>query len=69
MELLYKQAADLIAASKSIVVLQADNPDGDSLASALALESILGDMGKDVTLACGINIPSQLHYLMSCYRL
>ena len=32
-----------------IVIIQADNPDGDSLGSALALEHILGDLGKRAT--------------------
>lgn len=53
----------LIENSKHIVIMQADNPDGDSLASALALEQILGDLGKSTTLYCGVNIPSYLTYL------
>jgi phosphoesterase RecJ-like protein len=46
-----------------IVVIQADNPDADSLASSLALEHILGDLGKNVTLYCGVELPSYLMYL------
>ncbi len=46
-----------------IVVIQADNPDIDSLASALALESILSEAGKSVHLYCGVDLPSYLHYL------
>ncbi|HET8709203.1 MAG TPA: DHH family phosphoesterase, partial [Candidatus Saccharimonadales bacterium] len=46
-----------------IVVIQADNPDADSLGSALALEHILGDLGKDVQLYCGVDIPGYLRYL------
>jgi phosphoesterase RecJ-like protein len=49
--------------ANKIVVIQADNPDGDSLASSLALEEILGDQGKEVVLYCGVDIPSYLHYL------
>jgi phosphoesterase RecJ-like protein len=48
--------------------MQADNPDGDSLASALALEQILGDLGKSVWLYCGIDMPSYLHYLQGWDR-
>lgn len=55
--------ADALDAAQRIVVLQADNPDGDSLASALALEHILGDQGKEVFLYCGADIPSYLTYL------
>lgn len=54
---------ELIEAASAIVVVQADNPDGDSLASSLALEQILGDMDKEVTLYCGIDMPGYLHYL------
>lgn len=53
----------IIDQAKSIVIIQADNPDIDSLASALALEHILGDVGKEVTLYCGVDLPSYLHYL------
>ena len=62
----YTQADDiqkLITDATHIVILQADNPDGDSLASALALEHILGDMGKKVSLYCGVDISSYMHYI------
>lgn len=54
---------DIIAAAQTIVVLQADNPDGDSLASSLALEQILGDMGKEVYLYCGVDMPAYLTHM------
>lgn len=57
-----------VAAANKIVVIQADNPDGDSLASSLALEEILGDMGKDVSLYCGVDIPAHLQYLSGSSR-
>lgn len=53
----------LVNDSSRIVIIQADNPDGDSLASSLALESILSDMGKQVTMYCGVDIPGYLRYL------
>ena len=52
-----------------IVIVQADNPDADSLGSALALEHILGDMGKDVVLYCGVNVPEYLRYLTGWDRI
>lgn len=58
-----KKINELITNAKRIVVLQADNPDGDSLSSSLALEHILGDMGKDVSMYCGVDIPGYLRYL------
>src|SRR6266508_434019 len=58
-----KQIGEILDAAQRVVVLQADNPDGDSLGSALALEQILGDMGKEPILYCGVDIPSYLRYL------
>ncbi|QQS18268.1 DHH family phosphoesterase [Candidatus Saccharibacteria bacterium] len=49
--------------AQKIVIVQADNPDADSLGSALALEHILGDLGKDIVLYCGVNVPEYLRYL------
>ncbi len=54
--------ASIISEAKRIVVIQADNPDGDSLGSALALEQILGDMGKEPYLYCGVDIPDYLKH-------
>lgn len=62
------QLAQQIDAAKKIVVIQADNPDADSLTSALALEQILGDMGKEVDLYCGVDIPSYLRYIAGSDR-
>jgi len=53
----------LVGHAQRIVIIQADNPDADSLGSALALEHILGDLGKQAYLYCGVDIPSYLRYL------
>jgi bifunctional oligoribonuclease and PAP phosphatase NrnA len=58
-----ESVGEVVKAAQHIVVIQADNPDADSLASALALEQILGDMGKTVSLYCGVDLPSYLRYL------
>src|SRR5579884_337582 len=58
-----EQAQQLIAKADKIVVIQADNPDADSLGSALALEDILGDMSKTVYLYAGVDMPSYLRYM------
>ncbi len=58
-----EQIRQLIAAADKIVIVQADNPDADSLGSALALEHIIGDMGKEPYLYCGVDIPTYLRYL------
>jgi len=64
--MIYPEADDiqkLLTDARRVVIVQADNPDGDSLGSALALENILGDMGKEPFLYCGADIPSYLSYL------
>lgn len=52
-----------ISAAQKIVVVQAENPDGDSLGSSLALEELLAEQGKEVTLFCAIDIPKYMHYI------
>jgi len=46
-----------------IVVVQPENPDADSLGSAIALESMLGERGKTVTMFCATSMPRYLRYL------
>ena len=58
-----QQISNIIGEAHKIVIVQADNPDGDSLGSALAMEQILGDMGKDTYLYCGVDMPGYLRYL------
>lgn len=60
---------ELVANATNIVIIQADNPDGDSIGSALALEQIIGDMGKQPYLYCGADIPSYLTYLSGWDRI
>ncbi len=52
-----------LADARKIVIVQAENPDGDSLSSALALEALLGNAGKEVVLFCAIDIPKYLYYI------
>lgn len=63
------QIKQVIAEAKRIVVLQADNPDADSLGSALALEAILEDQGKHVAMYCAVDIPDYLKYLNGWSRI
>jgi phosphoesterase RecJ-like protein len=60
---MFEQAKKLIENAQKIVIIQAENPDGDSLGSALALEEILGDLGKDVSLYCDVETPKYLRYI------
>lgn len=59
----YSELKQLIDKAANIVILQADNPDGDSLGSSLALEAILSEMGKNVYMVCAVDIPSYLRHL------
>lgn len=56
-------ATQLIEDAHSIVIIQAENPDGDSIGSSLALEEILGDLKKTVSLHCPVDIPKYLRYI------
>jgi phosphoesterase RecJ-like protein len=60
---MYDTATQLITDAKKIIVIQAENPDGDSLGSSLALEEILSDLGKEVVLYCPIDTPKYLRYI------
>lgn len=63
-----QKVAELVADARHIVILQADNPDADSLGSALALESILGDLGKEVSLYGAVDTPEYLRYMQGWDR-
>ena len=43
-----------------ICIIQAENPDGDSLGSSIALDYLLSD--KEVSLYCPVDVPKYLHY-------
>ncbi len=60
---MYDRAKQLIDDAKRIVVIQPENPDADSLGTAVALEEILGDAGKSISLFCMIDMPKYLHYI------
>lgn len=64
----YGELKNLIDNAATLVVLQADNPDGDSMGSALALEAIFSELGKNVVLVCAVDIPAHLRYLSGWSR-
>jgi phosphoesterase RecJ-like protein len=63
------QIRQIINAASKIVIVQADNPDADSLGSALALESILGELGKQPYLYCAVDMPGYLRYMKGWDRI
>lgn len=67
--ILSEKQRELIASAKTVAVLQAENPDGDSIGSALAMEEILSDMGKTVELHCPVQVPTYLRYIKGWDRI
>ena len=63
---MYSVFSDFIKDKQSICIIQAENPDGDSLGSAIALDYLLRD--KDVSLYCPVDIPKYLHYFADWSR-
>ena len=66
---MFEKATELITASKKIIIIQAENPDGDSLGSSLALEEILEELGKEVMLYCPVEIPKYMRYIKGWDRI
>lgn len=60
---------DLIDAAQDILIVQAENPDGDSIGSALALEEILASAGKNISLHCPVQIPTYLRFISGWDRI
>lgn len=60
---MFDDIRELVDSSHKILIIQADNPDADSLGSALALEQLLGELGKQTYLYCGVTIPEYLKYM------
>ena len=63
---MYQRFTDFIKDKNHICIIQAENPDGDSLGSAFALDYLL--TGKEVTLYCPVDIPKYLHYFADWSR-
>ena len=57
---MYNKFSDFLDGKEKICVIQAENPDGDSLGSAISLDYLLAD--KEVSLYCPVDIPKYLHY-------
>ena len=57
---MYNVFTEFLQGKNKICVIQAENPDGDSLGSAIALDYLLSD--KEITLYCPVDIPKYLHY-------
>ena len=57
---MYDKFKEFLSDNQKICIIQAENPDGDSLGSAVALDYLLGD--REISLYCPVDIPQYLHY-------
>ena len=57
---MYDKFSEFLQDKKRLCIIQAENPDGDSLGSAIALDYLLPD--KEISLYCPLSIPRYLHY-------
>jgi len=57
---MYQKFSDFVKDKKTICIIQAENPDGDSLGSAIAIDYLLKDC--EISLYCPVDIPKYLHY-------
>ena len=64
---MYNVFNDFIKDKHKICIIQAENPDGDSLGSAISLDYLLSD--KDISLYCPVDIPYYLHYYQDWSRI
>lgn len=60
---MYEVVKKHINEAKKIVIIQPENPDADSLGTAAALEEIVSELGKEVSLFSVIDMPKYLHYI------
>ncbi len=64
---MYNQFSEFLKDKKRLCIIQAENPDGDSLGSAIALDYILG--GTENYLYCPVEIPKYLRYFSDWSRI
>lgn len=57
---MYQNFGEFLQNKKRLCIIQAENPDGDSLGSAIALDYILQD--TENSLYCPVDLPKYLHY-------
>ncbi len=63
---MYNKFTDFLKDKNKICIIQAENPDGDSLGAAISLDYLLE--GYDVSLYCPVDIPKYLHYFADWSR-
>ena len=60
---MYTKLQELLQPAHKILLIIANNPDADSVGSALALAEIMRDLNKEASLYCQVEIPRYLRFL------
>ena len=60
---MYQEFKELVDSVQKVTIIQAENPDADSLGSAIALGEVLRTCNKDVFHHCAVEIPKYLRYI------
>lgn len=63
---MYNKFDEFLKDKEKICIIQAENPDGDSLGSAIALDYLLPE--KQISLYCPVDIPKYLRYFADWSR-
>ena len=63
---MYDKFSEFLQGKNRLCIIQAENPDGDSLGSAIALDYILQD--TENTLYCPVDVPKYLRYFADWSR-
>ncbi|MBQ1298353.1 DHH family phosphoesterase [Candidatus Saccharibacteria bacterium] len=63
---MYDKFTEFLKDKNRICVIQAENPDGDSLGSAIALDYLLSE--KEISLYCPVDVPKYLRYFRDWSR-
>ena len=67
---MYDSFTDFLKDKKSLCIIQAENPDGDSLGSAIALDYLISSINPniEISLYCPVDIPKYLRYFTDWSR-
>jgi phosphoesterase RecJ-like protein len=65
---MYDDFSNFINNKPHICIIQAENPDSDSLGAALALEDVLTQLGHNTSLYCPVDIPKYMRYFSAWSR-
>lgn len=60
---MFEKLKSAVEAAQHVVIIQAENPDGDSLGSSIALEELIGNLGKEVTMYCHVAMPKYMRHM------